>query len=143
MGGDDETSGKTSRRRTDADRRAIVTESFEVGQSVSAVAERHGVSAASIYLWRRQEREGAGGAARKAQDRSHPPSPVTLVPVTLVPVQIASAPEAPARPAPRDARIAIRLANGRILEVCEGIDPMQLVRLVAALESTIPVGGGP
>jgi transposase len=138
MGGDDETSGKTSRRRTDADRRAIVTESFEVGQSVSAVAERHGVSAASIYLWRRQEREGAGGAARKAQDRSHPPSPVTLVPV-----QIASAPEAPARPAPRDERIAIRLANGRILEVCEGIDPMQLVRLVAALESTIPVGGGP
>lgn len=133
MGSDDETSGETS-RRTDAERQAIVMEAFAEGQSVSAVAERHGVSTASIYLWRRQAREGTGGAGRKARGRSHPPSPVTLVPV-----QIASLPEAaPPISAARDERIEIALANGRIVKVCAGIDPMLLSRLVAALESGAP-----
>jgi transposase len=130
MGSDDETSGERHGRRTDAERLAIVTEAFEGGSSVSAVAERHGVSCASIYLWRRQAREGRVGTARKAQGRSHPPSPVRLVPV-----QIAAAPEAAASRHPTQAeRIEIALANGRIPKVCDGIDPMRLARLVAALE---------
>ena len=138
MGSDDETSGETPRRRTDAERQAIVTEAFEDGSSVSEVAERHGVSTASIYLWRRQAREGTGGTAPKPQGRSHPPSPVTLVPVRIAP-----APEAAASSHPtRAERIEIALANGRILRVCEGIDPLKLARLVAALESTAPVEGG-
>lgn len=134
MGSEGETSEERQRRRTEAERQAIVVEAFDEGQSVSVVAERHGISCASIYLWRRQAREGAGGAQRKAQGRSHPPSPITLVPV-----RISSAPEAPATISPpRDERIAIRLANGRSLEVCDSIDPVRLVRLVAALESTGP-----
>jgi transposase len=132
LGSDSATSGEAPRRRTDAERQAIVTEAFEDGSSVSEVAERHGVSSASIYLWRRQAREGAVGTTRKAQGRSHPASPVTLVPV-----QIATAPEAAASSHPtRAERIEIALANGRILRVCDGIDPVKLARLVAALEST-------
>ena len=123
---------ETQRRRTVAERQAIVMEAFAEGQSVSVVAERHGVSTASIYLWRRQAQEDVSGTARKG--RSHPPSSVTLVPV-----QIASLPEAP-RPTPltRVERIEIVLANGRILKVCEGIDPARLARLVAAVERDAP-----
>ena len=40
-------------------------------------------------------------------------------------------------------QIEIALANGRLLKVCESIDPLKLARLVAALESTTPVEGGP
>ena len=139
MGSDSETSRETSGRRTDGERQAIVAEAFEDGTSVSEVAERHGVSTASIYLWRRQARDTAIVPSRKSQGRSQPPSPVTLVPV-----QIAPEPEAPAssKPAQVD-RIEIALANGRILKVCVSIDPMKLARLVAALEISASIEGGP
>jgi transposase len=133
MGRDGETSGEAPRRRTVAERQAIVTEAFEEGHSVSEVAERHGVSTASIYLWRRQAREGAIGTTRKTQGRSHPPSPVTLVPVRISP-----AAEAPMPTTTRIERIEIALSNGRILRVCDSMDPVKLVRLVAALESDAP-----
>lgn len=150
MGSDSENSGGTRGRRTEAERQAIVVEACEDGNSVSAVAGRHGVSTASIYLWRRQVRDAAIGTTGKTQGRPHPHSPVTLVPVTLVPVQIAAAPQASTstKPAPVE-RIEIALANGRILKVSEGIDPVKLVRLVAALEGiapiapTSPIEGGP
>jgi transposase len=134
MGSDGEASDDTGRRRTDAERRAIVAEAFADGAAVGEVAERHGVSAASIYLWRRQCRDGATDKARKSPGRVHPPSPVTLVPVRIVAAPEASASGAP----PRGGRIEVALANGRILRVCEGIDPVRLARLVAALESAAP-----
>lgn len=151
MGSGDETSGERRGLRTEGERQAIVAEAFEDGNSVSAVADRHGVSTASIYLWRRQVRDAVIGTTRKTQGRSHPPSPVTPSLVTLVPVQIATEPEAPtsSKPAPVAIRchgIEIALANGRILRVSEGIDPVKLVRLVAALESIAPIApieGGP
>ncbi|MDH4073682.1 MAG: transposase [Gammaproteobacteria bacterium] len=134
MGSDDEASDDSPRRRTNSERQAIVTEAFEDGAVVSEVAERNKVSTASIYLWRRQLRNGATDKARKSPGRAHPPSPVTLVPVRIAP-----AAEAPAsiRPTRAD-RIEIALANGRILKACESIDPMQLARLIAALESDAP-----
>ena len=134
MGSDDETSSETPRRRTDTERQAIVTEAFADGSSVSEVAERHGVSAASIYLWRRQARDSASGTMQKTQGRSRPPSPVTLVPVRIAPAPEAAASSHPAGPE----RIEIALANGRILRVCEGIDPVKLARLVCALEGGAP-----
>ena len=139
MGSDSETSGETPWRRTDGERQAIVAEAFEDGSSVSEVADRHGVSTASIYLWRRQVRDAAIGTARKARGRSHPPSPVTLVPV-----RIATTPDTSRSSQPVLAdRIEIALANGRILRVSEGIDPGKLVRLVAALEGSAPIEGAP
>ena len=141
MGSDGEISGEAPGRRTDAERLAIVTEAFEDGTCVREVAERRGVSTASIYLWRRQLREAATGDARKTPGRrlplssrtpsAHPPSPVTLVPV-----RIASAAETPVPT--RVEQIEIALANGRLLKVCESIDPLKLARLVAALESDAP-----
>ena len=141
MGSDGETSGEAPGRRTDAERLAIVTEAFEGGRSVREVAERRGVSCASIYLWRRQLRDGALRDARKTPVRMPLPSrhllsPRPPSPVTLVPVRIASAAETPAPT--RGEQIEIALANGRILKVCVSIDPVKLARLVAALESNAP-----
>lgn len=134
MVSDSETSGETVRRRTDAERQAIVVEAFADGAVVSEVAARHKVSTASIYLWRRQVRDGSTDTARKSPGRPHPPSPVTLVPV-----RIAAAAEAPtSNPPTRAERIEIALANGRILRVCESIDPVKLARVVAALENSAP-----
>jgi len=141
MGSGGENSGETARRRTDGERQAIVTEAFEDGAVVSEVADRHGVSTASIYLWRRRLRDGAIGAVRHGTDQPHPPSPVTLVPVRIAPATEAPAPTT--HGPVRAERIEIALANGRILRVCEGIDPMRLARLVAALESIVPIEGGP
>ena len=141
MGSDGETSSERPGRRTVAERQAIVAEAFEDGNSVGEVAGRYGVSTASIYLWRRQVREAIGTTrnARNSHGQSHPPSPVRLVPV-----RIAAASEVPMSktPAPAD-RIEIALANGRILKVCDGIDPVKLMRLVAALESSAPIEGSP
>ena len=136
MTSDGETSGTTAGRRTDAERLEIVTEAFADGTCVRAVAERRGVSTASIYLWRRQLREAATGDARKTAGRrpsAHPPSPRPPSPITLVPVRLALEAQTPALM--RAEQIEIALANGRILKVCEGIDPLKLARLVAALES--------
>ena len=141
MGGDGETSGATARRRTDAERQAIVTEAFEDGNSVREVAERRGVSCASIYLWRRQLRDATTGDTRETAGRRRPPSPRPPSPVTLVPVRIAPEAQTPASTGPE--RIEIALANGRLLKACESIDPLKLARLVAALESNASVEGGP
>lgn len=140
MGSDGETSG----RRTDAERQAIVAEAFDGGSSVSEVAERRRVSTASIYLWRRQLRDATTGDARKTPGRrpplacrqpsAQPPSPVTLVPVRITPAVEASAPMG------RE-QIEIALVNGRRLKACVSIDPLQLARLVAVLESAAPVEG--
>jgi len=134
MGSDSETSDETVRRRTDAERQAIVVEAFADGAVVSEVAERHEVSTASIYLWRRQLRDGVTDKPRKPSGRAHPPSPVTLVPVRIAPASEVPTSNSAIRPE----RIEIALANGRILRVCESIDPVKLAGLVAALESAAP-----
>jgi len=134
MGSDSEALGETVRRRTDAERHAIVAEAFERGGVVSEVADRHKVSTASIYLWRRQLREGSTGKARKSPGRAHPPSPVTLVPVRMAPASEVPTSNSAIRPE----RIEVALANGRVLRVCESIDPLKLAGLVAALESIAP-----
>jgi transposase-like protein len=141
--------GGATGRRTDAERLAIVTEAFEGGSSVHEVAERRGVSTASIYLWRRQLRDATTNTARETPVRkpsAHPLSPRSSSPrsssaITLVPVRIApiAREEAVAAPAPmRVEQVEIALANGRILKVCVSIDPLQLAHLVAALEGHAP-----
>ncbi len=142
MTSDGETEGQVSGRRTDGERLAIVAETFENGSTVRAVAKRHGVSTASIYLWRREVRDGGLVVARQTLPVATQPPMRSSPPVTLVPVRIASTAEAPTLSRPSyhadSGRIAIRLTNGRALEVCESIDPMKLARLVAALETPAP-----
>ncbi len=46
------------RRWTIEEKVAILDEASQPGASITAVADRHGISRNLIYLWRRQAREG-------------------------------------------------------------------------------------
>ena len=126
------------RRWTIEQKVAILDEASQPRASVSAVADRHGISRNLIYLWRRQAREGSMAGVTMS---GAAPSP-------FVPVRVAdSVDDAPAQnmpkrlPAPagrrRSGRIEIALTNGRVVKVEESIEPATLARIVAALD-----GGG-
>lgn len=124
------------RRRwsTEEKKVAILDAAFRRGGSVSAAADRHEVSRALIYLWRKQVRSGAmpgvtlndGGAA-------------AFVPVAL----LDDAPSPEARPAERPHKerrragmVEVRLLNGRIVKAKESIAPDVLAATVTALDGT-------
>jgi transposase len=60
--------GAGRRRSWSAEQKTqIVAESFESGETVSAVARRHGLTAQQLFGWRRQARpEGEGGRGDRA-----------------------------------------------------------------------------
>lgn len=51
------------RRRSEAERRRIVAESYCSGESASAVARRHGVHTSVLFRWRRRYRTAADTGA--------------------------------------------------------------------------------
>jgi len=122
------------RRWSSEEKVAILDEAFRPGGCVAAAADRHDVSRALIYLWRRKAREGCIPGV----------SITDAAPAAFVPVRIEdstpSAPPAPpitrplASPRRRSAVIEITLCNGRVVKVDEGVDPGALARIVAALD---------
>ena len=126
------------RRWTIEEKVAILDEASQPGASITAVADRHGISRNLIYLWRRQAREGSMPGVTVSNGA---PSP-------FVAVRVADgAEEAPARnvpqrlPAPvgrrRPGLIEIALSNGRVVKVEDNIDPATLSRIVAALDGCV------
>lgn len=55
------------RRRTPQEKVSIVQETFEPGQSVSAVARKHGVTASLLFSWRKQYQEGSLTAVKAGE----------------------------------------------------------------------------
>ena len=53
------TSVERRRRWSAYDKKAIVEESFETGNTVSSVARKYGVSPSQVFAWRRKMEEGA------------------------------------------------------------------------------------
>ena len=142
MGGRVEILGAVERRRRwkPEDKVTILDEAFGTGGSVAAASERHGVSRALIYYWRRAAREGripGVGVTAEAQPQ-------------FVPVRIEARPSAPCPAEPKagtggstrptrsrprgQGLIEIVLANGRTLKVDDGIEPERLARLVGVLD---------
>ena len=69
--------GAGRRRRWTADQRAeIVAESFADGETVSAVARRHGLTPQQLFGWRRAARQQAEGDAGENALRSHADGPI-------------------------------------------------------------------
>jgi transposase len=123
------------RRWTIEEKVAILDDASQRRASITAVADRHGISRNLIYLWRRQAREGSMPGVTVSNGAASP----------FVAVQIADCTEkAPAQDAPqhlpapvgrrRSGLIEIALSNGRVVKVEESIDPATLSRIVAALD---------
>ena len=63
--------GAGRRRTWRAEQKArIVAESYESGETVSAVARRHGLTPQQLFGWR-GERRGSGGTTRPARGARH------------------------------------------------------------------------
>jgi transposase len=127
----------------------VLMEALAPGASVAAVADRHGVARNLVYTWLRSAREGRLDGVVPAR-----PTTPTLVCVEVAPTVSTGAvppltapqpstvttpaiaeramPAAP--PRRRGGSVEIRLANGRVVKVDEGIDPAALGAIVAALD---------
>ena len=119
------------RRKWTAEQKVkILTEVLKPGATVSAVADRNGISRSQLYAWKKLAQRGdIPGISLSEQPKS-----------AFAPVRIEAAPSLPAA-APvqlqrRPGAIEIVLTNGRIVRTDAGIEPVRLARLVAALDGT-------
>ena len=62
------TSIQTRRRYSPAEKRSIIQESSEPGQSISAVARKHGIAPSLLFYWRRVMENGALTAVGANED---------------------------------------------------------------------------
>ena len=85
------------------------------GLSVRAVCDRHRLSAATFYAWRRRLRRGAAE------------------PAPFLPVQVVAD-----APPPRAGTLEVVLAGGAVLRVAPGFDPATLRQLLAVLREGRP-----
>jgi len=109
---------ETRRRRSPAEKQAILSELKRPGAKVSAVARRHGLSANILFRWRREEAAGSACAAAKAEG---------LMPVALVANR-------------RTARcerglIEIELSSGQRIRVDGSFDSAALRRVIDILDA--------
>jgi len=106
---------RNAKREREAEIRGILEELEQSGESVQAFAKRRGISAWTIYDWRRR----FGGSRRRARR--------TVTKSTLIPVRVDTG-------ATSAVSFAIEL-NGVVVRVPAGFDEAELVRLVRALGS--------
>ncbi|MBS0418654.1 MAG: transposase [Proteobacteria bacterium] len=109
----------------------MVEETRQPGASVPEVAQRHGVNANLLSVWRRLERQGTLIEER----RSKPPAllPVQVTTPTLLPTERTVAASPPARTT--SATIEVDFGSGRRLRVLGPFDATLLRELISALTS--------
>ena len=119
------------RKYTIADKRAMVEETQVRGASVPEVAQRHGVNANLLSVWRRLHREGL-------LNTESAPSRGTLLPVqvstpTMLPTEHAPSPRmAEKEPA---IHLEVEFSGGQRLHVRGPIDRLMLRELISALSA--------
>ncbi|WP_020697357.1 IS66-like element accessory protein TnpA [Reyranella massiliensis] len=120
-------SGNESKRRrrvrSEDEKRRIVSETFEPGASVSAVARRHGLNANLLFTWRRE----MGSAISALADDA----------MAFVPAVIGAAPvpaSAPPSPSPSaGGQMEIVFAGGERVIVDRTVDAVALARVIKVL----------
>jgi transposase len=118
--------GAGRRRAWTAEQKArIIAESREGGETVSAIARRHGLTPQQLFGWRRQVRQQS---EREAGENGAAFTPVVVEPCRAQP----------------DAPIASAVSNGYVIEivvgtatvrVLPGIDPMTLTMVLRAVRA--------
>jgi|SRR5215468_4748921 len=120
--------GAGRRRSWSAEQKAeIVAESYESGESVCAVARRHGLTPQQLFGWRRDARRRAEGAGE---------SGVAFAPVIVTRASPGAASEAPARPSQSSAgmiEIVIGAATVRIPPATDAATLRTVLRALTAL----------
>lgn len=111
------------RRWSISEKLRVVEECSADGASVADVARRHDIHANQVHLWRRQARMGLLSDAADGR--------FARVTVTT-PRSSAGAEPATAS----TSAIEVRLRNGRILRVPEGIAPARVAQFAEALEGS-------
>jgi transposase len=107
----------------------LVAETFQPGETVTAVSRRHGICTSLLHRWRRAAR-GEVPSRRAARSQ--------LLPVRLVVPDAAPVPAPPPSLALSDIAptpIEVVLRNGRVLRVAATTDAVVVARLAAALEA--------
>ena len=118
--------GAGRRRRWSREQKAqVIAESYAGGESVSAVARRHGLTAQQLFAWRRHARrwEAAANAGETA---------LAFAPVTVDDAQAAR--PATKRPAAPQAAIEIELA-GTTIRVPSGVDVVTLLAVLCTVKA--------
>jgi transposase-like protein len=121
------------RRKWSAEEKVkILSEALEPGVTLSAVADRHCISRSQLYAWMRLAREGGipGISMNGPQKPLFAPVRIETAPSLLAPEMTTPA----VHPQRRPCVIEVALANGRVVRAEEGIEPVRLARLVAALD---------
>jgi len=119
------------RKYTVLEKRAMVEETHVRGASVPEVAQRRGVNANLLSVWRRQYREGLLKGDETAASAAL--LPVKVSTPTVLPTERARAPKvAEKEPA---AYLEVDFAGGQRLRICGTIDRQLLKDLISALTS--------
>lgn len=124
----------TGRRRdwSAEDKARIVAESYEPGESVSAVARRHALSPQQLFSWRRRLRRPANGEAPSGTSPLFVPA--VLAPEPALP-ELSSAPPQRKRRGRqrRAAAIEIDVAGARVT-IENGASPATIAAVISALK---------
>src|SRR5262249_53797478 len=105
--------------------------------TVSAVADRNGISRSQLYAWMSHARKGdiPGISLNGPQKPLFAPVRIAAVPTQPTPPVCTPSVACPQR---QPSVVEIALTNGRVVRAEEGIEPARLARLVAALDETRP-----
>ena len=133
------------RQWPDEEKLRIMSEALAPGSVASVVADRNGVCRSLLYTWLRLARQGrlprialsaASGplATRFAAVEVATPAAAPTHNEAIHKPPASTTACAPASGRRRSTSIEIVLSNGRIVKADEGIDPIALARLVAALD---------
>jgi transposase len=121
------------RRWTPEQKVGILAEALRPGATVSAVADRSGISRSQIYYWKRLAREGRLPGVSLALPAKPLFAPVRIENGPAPPLGISAPPPATSVQR-RTGIVEIALRNGRVVRVEDGIEPGRLTCLIAALE---------
>ena len=118
------------RKWSDEDKARIVAETVASGESVCAVARRHGLSPQQLFGWRRQLREAAAGHSEAEELQFVPAVAVARAPVVRRQRQ---APRCKSQPDIGTVEIEV---DGVTIRVGRGADANMIAAIVQALKAS-------